>query len=101
MSMIISFTASSYQTAIYADLIDTSIILHPFFPFVCDLTCAHRTLPFGTKLKVTNIENGRSIVCRVNDRGRFVRGRIVDLSKRAAQELDIIEDGTNRVKLES
>src|SRR5690349_24775528 len=45
-----------------------------------DLTCAHRTLPFGTKLRVTELTSGRSVVCRVNDRGPFVNGRIVDVS---------------------
>ncbi|MBR6494835.1 MAG: septal ring lytic transglycosylase RlpA family protein, partial [Prevotella sp.] len=54
------------------------------------LTCAHRTLPFGTKLRVKNPANGREVIVRVNDRGPFVRGRIVDLSRAAAQKLGII-----------
>ena len=54
------------------------------------LTCAHRTYPFGTMLKVYNPANGRSVIVRVTDRGPFVRGRIIDLSWRAAKELDII-----------
>lgn len=57
------------------------------------LTCAHRTYPFGTKLKVYNPANGRSVIVRVTDRGPFVRGRIIDLSWRAAKELDIISKG--------
>lgn len=57
------------------------------------LTCAHRSYPFGTKLKVLNPVNGRSVVVRVTDRGPFVRGRIIDLSWRAAKELDIIGHG--------
>ena len=57
------------------------------------LTCAHRSYPFGTKLKVLNPVNGRSVVVRVTDRGPFVRGRIIDLSWRAAKELDIIAKG--------
>ena len=57
------------------------------------LTCAHRSYPFGTKLKVLNPVNGRSVVVRVTDRGPFVRGRIIDLSGRAAKELDIIGKG--------
>ena len=61
------------------------------------LTCAHRTYPFGTKLKVYNPANGRSVVVRVTDRGPFVRGRIIDLSWRAAKELDIISQGVATV----
>lgn len=57
------------------------------------LTCAHRSYPFGTKLKVSNPANGRSVIVRVTDRGPFVRGRIIDLSWRAAKELGIISQG--------
>ena len=57
------------------------------------LTCAHRTYPFGTMLKVYNPANGRSVVVRVTDRGPYVGGRIIDLSWRAAKELDIISKG--------
>ncbi len=61
------------------------------------LTCAHRTYPFGTKLKVYNPANGHSVVVRVTDRGPFVRGRIIDLSWRAAKELGIIAQGVATV----
>ena len=61
------------------------------------LTCAHRTYPFGTKLKVYNPANGRSVVVRVTDRGPFVRGRIIDLSWRTAKELGIIAQGVATV----
>ena len=61
------------------------------------LTCAHRTYPFGTKLKVYNPANGRSVVVKVTDRGPFVRGRIIDLSWRAAKELGIISQGVATV----
>ena len=61
------------------------------------LTCAHRTYPFGTKLKVYNPANGRSVLVRVTDRGPYVRGRIIDLSWRAAKELDIISKGVAMV----
>ena len=57
------------------------------------LTCAHLTYPFGTLLRVTNPANKRSVTVRVTDRGPFVRGRIIDLSWRAAKELDIISKG--------
>ena len=61
------------------------------------MTCAHRTYPFGTLLKVTNPANKRSVIVRVTDRGPFVRGRIIDLSWRAAKELDIIARGVATV----
>jgi len=64
------------------------------------LTCAHRTLPFGTLLKVTHVENGRSVVVRVNDRGPFTRGRIIDLSWAAARELGMISQGIATVLVE-
>ena len=64
------------------------------------LTAAHRTLPFGTEVVVTNENNGKSIVVRINDRGPFTGGRIIDLSRKAATAIDMINSGTARVKLE-
>ena len=64
-----------------------------------DFTCAHKTLPFGT-LRVTNLENNRSVNVRVNDRGPFVAGREIDLSKAAARQLDMLRSGTATVRLE-
>jgi rare lipoprotein A len=64
------------------------------------LTAAHRTLPFGTRVQVTNLANGRSVVVRITDRGPFARGRVIDLSRRAARRLDFLRDGTTRVRLE-
>jgi rare lipoprotein A len=64
------------------------------------LTCAHRSYPFGTLLQVKNPANGRVVVVRVNDRGPFIRGRIIDLSWRAAQELDILSKGVAEVEIE-
>ena len=64
------------------------------------LTCAHRSYPFGTLLQITNPSNGRMIVVRVNDRGPFVRGRIVDLSWAAAKVLDILSTGVANVIVE-
>lgn len=65
-----------------------------------ELTAAHRTLPFGTKLQVTNMNTGHSVVVRVNDRGPFIRGRVVDVSYAAARELDLLHAGTAKVKVE-
>ncbi|WP_367716872.1 septal ring lytic transglycosylase RlpA family protein [Nitratireductor sp. GISD-1A_MAKvit] len=63
------------------------------------MTAAHRTLPFGTRLRVTNERNGRSVVVRINDRGPFARGRILDLSKAAAAKLGFMRAGHTRVCL--
>ena len=63
------------------------------------LTAAHKSLPFNTKIKVTNLSNGKSVIVRVNDRGPFVAGREIDLSKAAAVKLDMIKSGTAKVKL--
>ena len=64
------------------------------------LTAAHRTLPFGTRLRVTNVANGRSVVVRVTDRGPFHRSRILDLSKEAARRIGMVRSGTGRVRIE-
>ncbi len=63
------------------------------------MTAAHKLLPFNTKLRVTNLKNGRSVVVRVNDRGPFVGSRIIDLSRAAAKQLDMLGSGTARVRL--
>lgn len=63
-------------------------------------TCAHRTLPFGTKLRVTNPNNNKSIIVTVNDRGPYAKNRIIDLSKTGAQELDFVKAGVANVLVE-
>ena len=65
-----------------------------------DLTAAHRTLPFGSRVRVTNLSNGQSVTVRINDRGPFVRGRIVDVSHPAAEKLGLVGAGVAKVKLE-
>jgi rare lipoprotein A len=64
------------------------------------LTAAHRTLPFGTRVRITNVTNGRSVTVRINDRGPFVPGRVVDVSTSAAETLGMTERGIAKVKLE-
>ncbi|OEC47283.1 hypothetical protein A7D27_02065 [Pseudomonas sp. 1D4] len=64
------------------------------------LTAAHRTLPFGTRVKVTNLNNDRSVVVRINDRGPHVRGRLIDLSRRAAEALDMLRSGVAPVRVQ-
>jgi len=65
-----------------------------------ELTAAHRTLPFGTRLRVTNVATGRSVTVRVNDRGPFVPGRVVDVSYSAAATLGMVGGGIAKVKLD-
>ncbi len=65
-----------------------------------DMTAAHKTLPFGTKVKVTNESNGKSVVVRINDRGPFVKGRIIDLSTAAFTAIEDGSKGVTKVKLE-
>ncbi|WXL26679.1 septal ring lytic transglycosylase RlpA family protein [Ectopseudomonas mendocina] len=64
------------------------------------LTAAHRTLPFGTKVRVTNLRNNKSVVVRINDRGPHIRKRIIDLSYQAAKELDMLRDGIAPVRIQ-
>jgi rare lipoprotein A len=64
------------------------------------LTAAHRTFPFGTEVRVTNLANAKSVVVRINDRGPFKEGRLIDLSLRAAKDLDMMGTGTAKVRLE-
>ena len=63
------------------------------------LTAAHRTLPFGTMVLVTNVRNGKTVVVRIVDRGPYGRGRIIDVSRAAARELDMIGSGTAMVSV--
>lgn len=65
-----------------------------------ELTAAHRTLPFGTKLRVTNVDTGQSVTVRVNDRGPFIPGRVVDVSSSAAETLGLVGRGVAKVKLD-
>ncbi len=63
------------------------------------LTAAHRTLPFGTRVRVTNLRNDRSVVVQITDRGPYTEGRIIDVSYAAAKRLDMVKQGTTRVRL--
>jgi rare lipoprotein A len=66
-----------------------------------DLTAAHPSLPLDTEAKVTNLENGRSVEVEINDRGPYEDGRVIDLSKAAAEKLDMTDDGTAPVRIEA
>ncbi len=64
-----------------------------------DMTAAHKKLPFGTKVKVTNLSNGKTVKVRINDRGPFIEGRIIDLTRKAAKKLDMLTAGVTKVKI--
>ncbi|SDA94253.1 rare lipoprotein A [Pseudomonas sp. NFACC15-1] len=65
------------------------------------LTAAHRQLPFGTRVKITNLGNNNSVVVRINDRGPYSRGRLIDVSREAAEQLGILRSGTARVRVQA
>jgi rare lipoprotein A len=65
-----------------------------------ELTAAHRTLPFGTRVRVTNVATGKSVTVRINDRGPYVPGRVVDVSHSAAESLGIVRQGVAKVKVD-
>lgn len=64
------------------------------------MTAAHKTIPFGTTVRITRLDNGKSVTVKVNDRGPYISGRIVELSRAAADKIDLVRDGTTRVKVE-
>lgn len=66
-----------------------------------EMTAAHRTLPFGTWVRVTNMRNGKDVIVRINDRGPFIKGRVIDLSKQAAKEIGLMKAGTANVRVEA
>jgi len=64
------------------------------------VSAAHKTLPLGTKVRVINLKNGKSLTMKINDRGPFAKGRIIDLSYKAAQKLGFVNQGTTKVRIE-
>ncbi len=64
------------------------------------MTAAHKSLPFNTNVKVTNLDNGKSVVVRINDRGPYIKGRIIDLSEKAAEDIGMIRKGVVNVEVE-
>ncbi len=87
--------ATWYGAALHGNLTASG---EPFNMY--DNTAAHKTLPFGTRVKVTNMQNGKSVVVRITDRGPFAPGRVIDLSMAAAQQVDMISSGVVPAKLE-
>jgi rare lipoprotein A len=88
------------KASYYADSLHGHITANGQYYDKNALTAAHKTLAFGTRVKVTNLSNKKSVVVVVNDRGPFVRNRIIDLSRAAAKRLGMIDRGVTRVRLE-
>ena len=88
------------KASFYADKFDGSPTASGQKYRASRLTAAHKTLPFGTKVRVTNLANNESVVVTINDRGPFVEGRIIDVSKSAAERLSFFNQGTTEVKME-
>lgn len=103
--LLISFSSVSAQVergqaSFYADKFEGRLTASGEKYTHSQLTAAHKSLPFGTVVRVTNLKNNKSVIVRVNDRGPFVKGRIVDLSKSAAQALDFEKQGVAKVAIE-
>lgn len=64
------------------------------------MTAAHRSLPFGTLVRVTNLNNGQNVIVRINNRGPYIKGRIIDLSKGAASQINMVSRGVCKVRME-
>ena len=82
---------------------DGSVGMASFYPGIRasgEFTAAHRSLPFGTRVRVTRVGSGRSVIVRINDRGPFIAGRVIDVSRRAAEALQMISAGVARVTLQ-
>jgi rare lipoprotein A len=95
VSRVIEGTASWYGPGFYGNRTANGEVYRPG-----TLTAAHRTLPFGTMVRVTNLNNGRSTVVRINDRGPFAGNRVIDLGQGAAQEVGLVSSGLAPVRLE-
>ena len=88
------------KASFYADRFEGRITASGEKYISSEYTAAHLTLPFGTKVKVTNVNNDKTVIVRINDRGPFIQGRIIDLSKSAALEIGIMGQGVANIKLE-
>jgi rare lipoprotein A len=95
VAQVIQGTASWYGPGFYGNRTANGEVYRPG-----TLTAAHRTLPFGTMVRVTNLNNGRSTVVRINDRGPFAGNRVIDLGQGAAQEVGLVNSGLAPVRLE-
>ena len=93
-------TVTEGKASYYADSLDGNLTASGKPYDKSALTAAHNTLPFGSRLKVTNVANDKSVLVTVNDRGPFAKNRIIDLSRAAAEQLDMIDAGVATVRIE-
>lgn len=97
-----SYTGSGSETGLasfYADTYNGKKTANGETYRSSSYTAAHKKLPFGTKVKVTNLSNGKTVKVKVNDRGPFVSGRIIDLTRAAAKKIDMVNAGVVKVKI--
>lgn len=94
------YTTQTGKASYYSDKLSGSKTANGEKYNPSELTAAHKKLPFGTKVKVTNLNNNKTVTVRINDRGPFVTGRIIDLSKAAAKAIDMLQAGVVKVKIE-
>lgn len=87
------------KASYYADKYDGKKTSNGEIYRIGKMTAAHKTLPFGTKATVTNLKNGKKVKVRINDRGPYTAGRVIDVSKKAARKLDMVNDGVANVEL--
>ena len=98
--MVLAQEAETGMASYYSDRFEGKVTASGEIFSQSKMTAAHRTIPFGTKVEVTNLNNNKSVVVIVNDRGPFAKDRIIDLSRKAAIKLDFIENGVTKVKIE-
>ncbi len=94
-----SYTTRKGLASYYADSYEGKTTANGEVYRQSKITAAHKTLPFGTKVEVTNLSNNKSVVVRINDRGPYISGRIIDLTKAAAKEIDMVGAGVAKVKI--
>jgi len=92
-------TAAQGKASFYANRLDGKKTANGEIYNAQKMTAAHPTLPFGTQVEVTNLSNGKTVRVKINDRGPFRKGRIIDLSRAAAEKLDMIKSGVTQVEI--
>ena len=95
------FLVSEGKASYYANRFHGKKTASGEFFSLTQFTAAHRTLPFGTNVRVTNLDNGKDVVVRINDRGPHLRGRIIDVSPAAAREIGLVDRGAAHVRIEA
>ena len=94
------FMVTEGQASYYADRFHGRLTANGERFNMHELTAAHKSLPFGSMVRVTNLANGKKVLVRINDRGPYIKGRIIDLSLEAAKEIDLLKKGVTNVRIE-